>query len=442
MPKEKSPKKKATVSTEPYKGVRDFYPRDMYIEQYLFETIRDVVEHFGYEEYMTSLLEPSALYDAKTSEEIVTEQTYTFEDRGGRRVTLRPEMTPSVARLVAAKRRELPFPLRWYSIPNIFRYERPQRGRLREHWQLNCDLFGVAALEGDIEVILLAYELMRAFGATEKEFEIRVNHRAVIPETLSLLAEEHGLSLPATKQRELIRLMDRKDKLKTEAYAEAMRTLLGDELSEVVLTYYKPATIRKLIQETKAGKDLFDLLEALDRRGIANVVHDPYLARGFDYYTGTIFEVFDTSADNRRSLFGGGRYDNLLELFGADPVPAVGFGMGDVGLHDFLETHNLLPDYVSTTDLYIGVASPSSFAYASQLAQRLRRHDLTVAVDLSGKKVGDQIRTATKKAIPFLLVVGENEEESGMYKLKHLPSKREITVHEHDIADTIFEALD
>ncbi len=435
-------KKKGVVSTESYKGVRDFYPEDMAVQEYLFETMRDVVSHFGYEEYSTSILEPSELYAAKTSEEIVNEQTYTFEDRGGRQVTLRPEMTPSVARLVAARRRELAFPLRWFSIPNVFRYERPQRGRLREHWQLNCDLFGVAALEGDIEVILLAYELMRAFGATEREFEIRINHRSVIPETLDLLAKKHNLSLPEEKQQDLLRLMDRKDKLSEEEYGIRLATLLGDDLAKVVLLQYNAATVRTLIAETTSGKRLLDLLAALEARGVANIVHDPYLVRGFDYYTGIIFEVFDTSKENNRSLFGGGRYDKLFDLFGMDSIPAVGFGMGDVTLRDFLETHKLLPAYHSPTELYIAVADTSSHAFAAQLAQRLRRHDLTVVVDLGEKKVGDQIKTATKKRVPFCIVVGTKEEQTGVYTLKHLESKHEIIVHEQDIADAIFEVLE
>ncbi len=437
----KTSKNTIKLSTDPYKGVRDFYPEDMFIEDYLFGTMRDVVEHFGYEEYGTSILEPAELYEAKTSEEIVREQTYTFEDRGKRRVTLRPEMTPSVARLVAAKRRELAFPLRWYSIPNVFRYERPQRGRLREHWQLNCDLFGVSAVEGDVEIILLAYELMRAFGATEKEFEIRVNHRGVIPETLALIAKQHELTLPADKQTDLIRLMDRKNKLGPHEYAGMLRDLLGEKLAEVLLADYTPSTVRKLIGETAAGRDFLDLLETLEKRGITNIVHDPHLVRGFDYYTGAIFEVFDISTENKRSLFGGGRYDKLLDLFGQDPIPTVGFGMGDVTLRDFLETHDLLPEYVSPTDLYVAVMAPASFGFAAQLAQRLRRHDLTVAVDLTGKKVGDQVKTATKKHIPFCIVVGSEEEASGMYRLKHLESQQEITVHEGDIAEAIFEAL-
>ena len=438
----KSTSKKKTISTDPYKGVRDFYPTDMYVQQYLFETMREVVEHFGYEEYSASTLEPAELYENKSSEEIVNEQTYTFEDRGGRKVTLRPEMTPTVARMVAAKRRELAFPLRWYSIPNLYRYERPQRGRLREHYQFNCDLFGVASTEGDVEMVLIAYELMRAFGATEKEFEIRINHRAVIPETLALLAKEYGLSMPVKKQTELIRLMDRKDKMKTTEYAAAMRTLLGEDLTKVVLEHYKPGKIRQLIGSTTAGSQLLDLLETLDRRGITNIIHDPHLMRGFDYYTGMIFEVFDTSSENKRALFGGGRYDNLLSLFNQDPIPTVGFGLGDVTLRDFLETHKLLPEYVSPTDLYLVVTSPEAHGYAAQLAQRLRRRDLTVAVDFTARKVPAQIKAAANKQVPFCIVVGEDEARTGLYKLKHLPSKREITMQEQDIAETIFKTLE
>lgn len=434
--------KQNPLSTEPYKGVRDFYPQDHFVQEYLFETMRDVVEHFGYEEYGTSVLEPNELYAAKTSEEIVNEQTYTFTDRGGRSVTLRPEVTPSVARLVAQKRRELAFPLRWYSIANVFRYERPQKGRLREHWQLNCDLFGVSALEGDIEILLLAYELMRGFGAAEEEFEIRVNHRGVIPETLSVLAEEHGMVFPKEKQTELIRLIDRKEKLAAKEYAEALQTLLGKELGDLVRSAYTPATVRKLMQGTQAGEKLFRMLDELERRGVMNIVHDPYLMRGFDYYTDMIFEVYDTNPENRRSIFGGGRYDDLLTLFGQEPIPTVGFGMGDVRLRDFLETHDLLPEYHAPTDLYIAVTSSDLFSFAAQLAQRLRRHDLTVAVDYTGRKIAEQVKTALKKGIQFSMVVGEDEAKTGMYRLKHLPSKQEISVHEGDIADAVYEALE
>lgn len=436
------PKKKAPLSTDPYKGVRDFYPEDVFISSYIFDTMREVVEHYGYEPYNASILEPAELYESKTSEEIVSEQTYTFTDRGDRRVTLRPEMTPTVARMVAARKRELAFPLRWYSIPNVFRYERPQRGRLREHWQLNCDLFGVDHTEADVEMIVLSYELMRAFGAQEQDFKIKINHRGVVPETLTLLAKQHGLKIAASQERELIRLMDRKDKLSAQAYAEALRALLGEEVSQVVLTHYRASTIRKLITETKSGKEFITLLETLEKRGVRNVEHDPTMVRGFDYYTGMIFEVFDTHPDNKRSLFGGGRYDDLLSLFGGEKIPAVGFGMGDVTIRDYLAAHNLLPDYQPTTDLYLVVIDEATLPFAQTLAQRLRRRDLTVAVDLTLKKVGDQIKTASKKKIPFVLFVGETEAQSGVFRLRNLATKEEHELEEKEIADLIFDALD
>jgi len=249
------------LGTDPYKGVRDFYPEDMAIENYIFNTWRKVAEKFGYEEYSASILEPTEIYTEKSGAEIVNEQTFTFTDRGDRSVTLRPEMTPSLARMVAARRRNLKFPLRWYSIPNLFRYERPQRGRKREHWQLNCDLLGTAGIEADKEMISLAYAVMKEFGAKDSDFEIRINNSDI--ETFKEIAP--------------------------------------------------------------------------------NLVSDPTLARGQAYYTGTVFEIFDTNKENSRSIAGGGRYDNLLEIFEVEPIPAVGFGMGDITLRDFLETHKLGP---------------------------------------------------------------------------------------------------
>lgn len=327
-------------------------------------------------------------------------------------------------------------------MPNLFRYERPQRGRLREHWQLNCDLFGVASVEADMEILLLAYELMRAYGARDEDFEIRLNNREVVPETLSLLAKMHGLSITKAQHTALVRLMDRREKMKPLEYAGKLRELLGEKLAQVVLTQYTPAMIRKLIQETKSGKSFFDLLEMLDKRGIKNVQHDPGLMRGFDYYTGMIFEVFDTSPENNRALFGGGRYDSLFDLFGADPMPAVGFGMGDVSIRNFLETRDLLPPYIASTDIYLAVPDPAGMLFAQGVAQRLRRRGLTIAVDITGRKLPDQIKSAAKKSVPFLLVAGSEEEKSGMFRLKNLTTKEETEIPEQLIPDAVYEALD
>src|ERR1035437_10037839 len=168
------------LSTEAYKGVRDFYPEDMFVQKHIFERMRKAVEKFGYSEYGASVLEPSDLYKAKSGEEIVNEQTYTFKDKGDREVSLRPEMTPTVARMIAAKLKEFSFPLRWYSIPNLFRYENPQRGRMREHWQLNVDIFGVKNLNAEVEAIAIASKIMRNFGLKDADFEIKINNRVII----------------------------------------------------------------------------------------------------------------------------------------------------------------------------------------------------------------------------------------------------------------------
>ena len=283
----------AKLGTDPYKGVRDFYPEDMAIQNYIFNTWRKVAEKFEYVEYGASILEPAELYKGKTSEEIVNDQTFSFTDRGGREVILRPEMTPTLARMIAAERKSLKFPLRWFSIPNVFRYERPQRGRRREHWQLNCDLLGIPGIEADVEIISLAHAILRAFGAEEKDFEIRINSRKALPKGVSM---------------ETIRKIDK-----------------GEEVGIEV-------------RETDEIRSVLDLLE---KKGIKNARFNQKIVRGFDYYTGIVFEVFDTNPHNPRSRLGGGRYDNLLEIFDVDPIPAVGFGMGDITLRDFLETHKL-----------------------------------------------------------------------------------------------------
>jgi histidyl-tRNA synthetase len=312
------------LDTAPYKGVRDFYPEDMEIQNYIFDTWKKVAKSFGYVEYSASILEPAELYKNKTSEEIVNEQTFSFKDRGDREVVLRPEMTPSLARMIAARRRNLKFPLRWFSIPNLFRYEQPQRGRKREHWQLNCDIIGIPDIKADIEIIELAHDIMEAFGAEDKDFEIRVNDRKA---SMKGLREKRD-KLTEEQEQKLLRLRDKKGKIPEEKYQAGIAEIIGENLDI----------------ESEESDDVKLLIEKLEGAGIKNIKFSPTLTRGFDYYTGIVFEVFDTHPDNRRSLFGGGRYDNLLEMFGVEPVPAVGFGMGDITLRDFLETHKLLPN--------------------------------------------------------------------------------------------------
>lgn len=401
-------------STEPYKGVRDFYPGDWARMSALFARIRTMLALWGYEEYSASPLERAELYEAKTSEEIVTEQTYTFVDRGDRRVTLRPEMTPTLARMVAHKRREMPLPLRWFSIPNVFRYERPQRGRLREHYQVNVDLVGGIVAEADIELITIASRLLKAFGATDKDFIVRINSRAL----LTAACTKADLSAGGT--RSYLHLLDRKAKMTPEAFKAAMDTLTQvDPLSFIA----DPRTAPEVAREKES---VLATIEALKMRGVQNATFDPTLTRGFDYYTGIIFEIFDTNPANPRALFGGGRFDKLVELFGGEPLPAIGFGMGDVTLSDFLETHNLLPQGAGTTpELYIGTPSATDIPAAQAFAETLRALGARIFVNLTERGLGDQIKDAVRRGIPLFLAYGTDEITRQVIRLKHLSTGKE-----------------
>jgi histidyl-tRNA synthetase len=393
----------------------------------MFGKWREVAERFGYEEYDAPILEPLEIFLAKTGDEIVKDQTYAFEDRGGRKVVIRPEMTPTVSRMVAAKRQELAYPLRWYSIPNLWRYERPQRGRLREHWQLNADIFGVKGIEAEYEMVTLVDAVFKSFGAKPDMYEIRLNSRqltdAVLSDYLGLNKKE---SQAVSKLIDRMHKMDKTDfiskidaaisaKARAGAAAEKLLTVLGTkQLSKL------PAELRKL----EASAELESMLGLLAKAGIKNAKFDISIMRGFDYYTGIVFEVFDKHPDNNRSMLGGGRYDGLVGLFGVAPVPTVGFGWGDVTLANFLELHRLIPDLPPETDVY-AVLVGDVLAEAQKSIAELRAGGLNVAVDLSGRKIGDQFKAADKKGITYALVIGESELSTGKFTLKNLNTGNE-----------------
>lgn len=399
------------LSTEPYKGVRDFYPKDWAKLQAVFSAERLLLTLHGYEEYQASPLERAELYESKTSEEIVNEQTYTFEDRGGRKVTLRPEMTPTLARMVAARRRELPIPARWFSIGNRFRYERPQRGRLREFYQADIDLIGLPEGEADIEIVSLAAKLLRSFGAQDEDYRIRLSYRPL----LSAVCEAAGLSSEGT--RLYMRLLDKKAKMPPEEFAAAVSGLTEtDPLSLIESSDERIAAMRTQV---------LAMCDTLHELGYSNVEFDPTLTRGFDYYTGMVFEIFDTNPENPRALFGGGRYDNLIALFGGDALPAVGFAVGDVTLIDFLETHGLSVTDAGGPMLYVGTPNQDDVSHANTVADELRKEGVRVFVNLTSKSLGDQIKDAVKRDIPYFMVVGETEATSREFSLKELATGTE-----------------
>ena len=415
------------LSTQPYKGARDFYPEDKRLQKYLFGVMRSVVERYGYEEYDAPILEPLELYTTKTSDEIVNDQTYQFVDRGGRQVVIRPEMTPTVSRMVAAKRQELTYPLRWYSIPNLWRYERPQHGRLREHWQLNVDLFGVEDLSADLEVIQIADALLKTYGATHEMFTVKVNSRRL---TNFILAEHFKLT--PIQQQLICKLIDRMHKMDEAEFAAEIDSIFvpsqrpsGD--IDKLLALLKVKKLNDLpedIRNSSACKQLEQVLRRLEDSHVTNAVFDITLMRGFDYYTGIVFEIFDTDPANQRSLLGGGRYDGLVGLFGVEPVATVGFGMGDVSLQNFLTVHDLLPKNKSETDAYVVLIGDVHEA-SQKIINDLREMGLNLAVDLSGGKADKQIKNAVRKGISYAIFIGDQELADEQYTVKNLVTGQE-----------------
>ena len=416
-----------SLSTQPYKGARDFYPEDKRLQKYMFGTMRRVVEAFGFQEYDAPLIEPTELYVSKTSEEIVAEQTYTFTDRGGRSVTVRPEMTPSVSRMVAGRRQELAYPVRWYSLPNLWRYERPQRGRLREHWQLNVDIFGVDDVSADHEIISVADSIMREFGAKRSSYEVRLNSRMLMNWIMiEYLRFEYAQAVAFT------RLIDRLDRLSSKDFANAAHALLSPaqrdtDVLQRLLAILKVKRLAELPLETQqhpAVAELARLIEMLGESGITNLAFDPALARGFDYYTNIVFEVFDTHHDNNRSMFGGGRYDGLVAEFGVDPVSTVGFGMGDVTMQNFLQTHKLLPRLAPETDA-AAILIGDVYARAQRVLAGFRDEGIRLAVDSTSRKTDAKLRSAAKAGVPYVIFIGEDELNSGRFKLKDMGTGEE-----------------
>jgi histidyl-tRNA synthetase len=429
------------LSTQPYKGARDFYPEDKRLQKYMFKSLRKTVERFGYEEYDAPLLESLELYLAKTGEEIVNEQTYTFQDRGGRDVVIRPEMTPTVSRMVAARRQELSYPLRWYSIPNLWRYERPQRGRLREHWQLNVDVFGINDQQAEFEIISLASQLFKDFGAKPDMYEIRINSRKL----MNTLLHDY-VQLDNVEAHSIAKLIDRMHKLDRSSFiaqADAIMSPSKRENGSVerllqVLDARRFTALPTEVQQHASVLAMQQLLADLQTEGIKNAVFDITLMRGFDYYTDIVFEIFDTNPENNRSMMGGGRYDGLVGLFGVEPVPTVGFGLGDATLANFLEAHRLLPEITIETQAYVAVIAQDSSA-AQKPIRELREMGLNIAVGLAGRKLGDHFKAADKKGIQHVLIIGDQELADEQYTIKNLKTGNE---EKHSLARIVSQLND
>ena len=414
------------LSMQPYKGTRDFYPQEMRLRNWFFGVIRNVLEKSAFDEYNGPMLESLELYAAKSGDEIANEQTYHFTDRGERNLAIRPEMTPTVARMVAGKMGELNFPLKWFSIPNMYRYERPQRGRLREFWQVNVDIFGCDGFEADLEIITSAINIMRAYGADESMFTVHINNRRFFNDVIAAIA-----GTDSDGSRKVSKIIDKKNKIPREVYEKEMHELgMTDEQIGRIDALYTMSVedATAICPESVGSQELCSLFDLLKKTGLDRFcTFDFGIIRGLDYYTGTVFEVFDNAPENNRAMFGGGRYDNLVGLFVKNAkISGVGYGMGDVTLENFLVTHNLVPKtFGDGVKVLVTRFADVPYEAYTGLVDTLREGGITASIYIGQKKFGKQLDFAVKEGYSHVVIMGGTEFENGMVRVKNLETREE-----------------
>jgi histidyl-tRNA synthetase len=414
-------------------GFRDFYPEDLSLRSHIFETWRRVATRYGFEEYDGPPLESLELYTAKSGDEIVG-QLYNFIDKGDRQVALRPEMTPTLARMVAARANGLKKPIRWFSLPQLFRYERQQRGRLREHFQLNCDLIGEAGPLGDAEVIALAIDVMRAFGLTETDVRVRLSDRRV----LTALLRQAGVD--EAKLARAFQIIDRFEKIDLEGRNKLLRDdgFSADAIARLhALTQLRtiPDLLEALGSDAAVAEPLqetVDALEAMDLGAFLDV--DLTIVRGLAYYTGTVFELFDAGR-TLRAICGGGRYDALTGAMGGVELPAVGFGMGDVVLGELLKEKGKLPSYAGSIDVFIAVNGPDSMSVALKLTHEIRDAGIRAEYALGAQTVSKQQDIAKARNARLLLTVGAD------VQVRDLVTKSQYVLPVGQVAEAVAKML-
>jgi histidyl-tRNA synthetase len=414
------------------KGTRDYYPEEMGVRTWLYRNMRQVSEAFGYSEWEGPLLETVELYAAKSGEEIVEKQSYVFSDRGGDKITLRPELTPTLARMVAARQPQLTFPMRWWSFGPFWRYERPQKGRTREFFQWNIDMIGDPSPEADAELIAIAATFLKQVGLEPGEAKVLVNNRTLME------TEIEALGIDAETRADVFLLIDRKDKMNGEAWLEYA--------AKIGLNEQQTAGIENLIQDKdlwQKSEELKRIFTALDSYGVTDYVEfAPQIIRGLLYYTGTVFEAWDTAGDFR-ALFGGGRYDNLVGDVGGEPVGGVGFAVGDLVISLLLEKLGKLPSFGGTpAPIFITLFEDSLSDEMVALAQELRDAGLKVTNNLSAGKLGKQFKYADRIGARLALVVGPDELANQQVTVKDLASGDQQTVARSDLENILRQLLE
>ena len=414
------------------KGTREFYPEEMARRNYIYEKVREASQSFGYQEWDAPYLETLELYAAKSGEELVKEQAFTFKDRGGSQITLRPELTPSLARMIAKKQRQLVYPLRWWSFGPFWRYERPQKGRSREFFQWNIDMLGPNSPEADAELIAVAVKFMQSVGLSPELARIYINNRGLMD------SEFDKLEIPTESRLMVSNLVDRRSKMKADAWE---KYALEAGLSEPQLDGLVALLENKDIW--KEWDDLVRLFTALDALGVSDYVEfDPNVVRGLLYYTGTVFEAFDVSGSVRRSILGGGRYNNLLADVGGDPLSAVGFAMGDVVAGIVLEENGLIPEFEpSPAPVLVTVFGEEFSAESYALSAELRAAGINVSTYPEVTKMKKQFKFANKMGMRIVLILGADEVENAQVAVKNLTNGEQVKVARTSVPEKIQEML-
>lgn len=405
------------------KGTRDFYPDEMARRDWLVEKLKTASESFGYRRYEGPCLETIELYAAKSGEELVKEQAFVFEDRGGDPITLRPELTPTLARMVANQQNQLVLPLRWWAFGPFWRYERPQKGRTREFYQWNIDLIGSDAVQADAELLAVAANFLKLVGLKSDMVQILVNDRRLMDRKLT----EIGIS--SDTKPDLLRMIDRIDKQPSDVWEKNVADL-GLSADQIV-------SIRALLANTQLWKEseelslLFEYVKAL---GVDEyIMYEPKIIRGLDYYTGLVFEAHEVKGEFR-AILGGGHYANLVADVGGQPLPGVGFAMGDVVITLVLEAYGLLPADLSYPDtVFVTVFNEEMLVESIRLATDVRENGFHVIL-AEPDKLTKQFKLADRLGVKFALVLGPDELANGTIVVKDLGTFEQRSISRKDLS--------
>jgi histidyl-tRNA synthetase len=418
---------------QPVKGTRDFYPEQMAKRVWLYNIMREVAESFGYQEYEAPMLESLELYASRSGDELVKEQAFAFTDRGGSEITLRPELTLSLARMIAQKQNELNFPVRWWSFGPFWRYERPQKGRTREFFQWNVDMLGVSSPEADAENAAVLATFFQRVGLSPEQVLIKVNNRRLIDSRFD------AYNIPTDQRPAVSSWIDRREKLTPEAWM-AYGKEIG--LSNEQITNLKEMLADKNLW--KQSDELAHFFAVIDALGLSDYVKfDASIMRGLLYYTGTVFEAWEVGGDIKRSILGGGRYDNLTRDVGGDPIPGVGFAMGDVVIALILEKYGLLPKdlNINPAPAFVTVFDEERLLESFKLASELRRAGMNVVCYPEATKLQKQFKYADRIGAKVTLVLGPDEVEKGQVAVKNLINSEQVTVKREAVVNEVRRIL-